>query len=138
MQQADNQPSLLFIPRTLSVQATLRSDILCCFSHLKRRSQGLGSLAQDISIVRMFSCYGNRKACATVTDAALTTALLASFYLDLIFVDACISIHRIFLHGNPKCITEPIHQTSSAVKPGFKYPALLKYQEYSGFFPYLS
>lgn len=89
MQQADNQPSLLVIPRTVLVQATFRSKILRCFSHPKRRLQGLGSLAQDVSVVHMFSCYGNKKAYATVTGAALTTALPASFYLDLSFVCLC-------------------------------------------------
>lgn len=37
----------------------------------------------------MFSCYGNKKTYATVTGAALTTALLASFHLDLSFVSLC-------------------------------------------------
>lgn len=89
MQQADNQPSLLFILRTVPVQAMLRSEILCCFSHPKITLQGLGSLAQDISIVHMFSCYGNKKAYATVGSAALTTALLASFCQALSFVCLC-------------------------------------------------
>lgn len=109
MQQADKQPSLLFIPRTVPAQATFRSEILSWFSHPKRRFPGLGSLAQDISIVCIFSCYSNKKAYATVTDAALTTAFLLFILISAlcVFVN-CISIHRIFLHGNPKGITEPV------------------------------
>lgn len=79
---------------------------------------------------------------ATVTGAALTNhryllfILLSALYA---FVNASISIPSwILLHGNPKGIPELIHQTSCAAKPGFKYPELLKYPEYSGFFPSLS
>lgn len=87
--------------------------------------QGLGSLAQDISIVHVFLCYGNKKAYVAVDGAALTTALLASLCLTLLyvlcaFVSVCISIHRIFLHGNPKGIAEPMRQISCGVVPCFK------------------
>jgi len=38
----------------------------------------------------------------------------------------CVSIHRIFLHGNPKGIAEPMHQDSCGATPCFKYSALLE------------
>lgn len=75
--------------------------------------------------------------CPNYSIASFFVAL-SQVYVLCTFVSVYVSIHRIFLHGNPKGIAELMHQTSCGVIPCFKYSELLKYLEYPGFCPDLS